>query len=121
MRRILAVSLFALVGTTGIHAQAVLASGAITGLVKDIYGDGIPETTITLTNKVVGVKRSMLTSDDGIFELPALIPAGSYDLKVTRRGYADWELPNFDLSLGETLNFKITLYADRAATAERAP
>ena len=26
----------------------------------DNYGDGIPEATITLTNKVVGVKRVML-------------------------------------------------------------
>ena len=120
MRRILAVSLFALAGTAGVHAQAVLASGAITGLVKDIYGDGIPETTVTLTNKVVGLKRAMLTSDDGLFEMVSLIPAGSYDLKVTRRGYADWELPNFDLSLGETLNFKITLYADRAPTPDEA-
>ena len=86
----------------------------------DKYGDGIPETTIALTNKKLGVKRTMLTSDDGIFTLPALTPGTEYDLKVTRRGYADWELPSFDLSVGETLNFKIRLYADKAATPEEA-
>jgi len=86
----------------------------------DKYGDGVPETTIALTNKTNGVKRTMMTSDDGIFTLPALLPASSYDLKVTRRGYADWELPSFDLSVGETLNFKIRLYADKAATPEEA-
>ena len=67
MRRTLAVSLFALVCSTGVHAQAVVGSGAITGLVKDVYGDGIPECTIALTNKVVGLRREAMTSDDGIF------------------------------------------------------
>lgn len=120
MRRTLAVSLFALVCSTGMHAQAVVGSGAIAGIVIDKYGDGIPETTISLSNKALGVKRSMLTSDDGIFTMPALAPGSAYDLKVTRKGYADWELPAFDLSVGETLNFKIKLYADRAATPAEA-
>jgi len=71
MRRTLAVSLFALVCSTAMHAQAVVGSGAITGLVKDIYGDGIPDTTVTLTNKVMGVKRTMMTSDNGVFDLLA--------------------------------------------------
>jgi hypothetical protein len=86
----------------------------------DKYGDGIPETTITLTNKTNGVKRTMLTTDDGLFTMPALVPASAYNLKVTRRGYADWELSSFDLSVGETVNFKIRLYADRAATPAEA-
>jgi hypothetical protein len=120
MRRTLAVSLFALACSPAVHAQAVVGSGAITGIVMDKYGDGIPETTIALTNKTLGVKRTMLTSDDGIFTLPALVPGNAYDLKVTRKGYADWELPSFDLSVGETLNFRIKLYADKAATPEEA-
>jgi hypothetical protein len=120
MRRTLAVSLLALVCSTAVYAQAVVGSGAITGIVMDKYGDGIPETTISLTNKTLGVKRTMLTSDDGIFTLPALVPGSAYDLKVTRRGYADWELPSFDLSVGETVNFRIRLYADRAPTPDEA-
>ena len=116
MRRTLAVSLFALVCSTAVYAQAVVGSGAITGIVMDRYGDGIPETTIALTNKTLGVKRTTLTSDDGIFTLPALIPGAAYDLKVTRRGYSDWELASFDVSIGETVNFRIRMFADRAPT-----
>ena len=86
----------------------------------DRYGDGIPETTITLTSKTLGVRRTMLTSDDGIFTVAALPPGSEYGMKVTRRGYADWELPSFELSVGETLNFKIRLYADKAATPAQA-
>jgi hypothetical protein len=120
MRRTLAVAFIALVCSTGAYAQSVAGSGAITGIVLDRYGDGIPETTVTLTNKSIGFKRTMLTSDDGVFILSALPPANAYDLKVTRRGYADWELPAFDLSVGETIPFKIRLYADKAATPEQA-
>jgi hypothetical protein len=120
MRRTLAVSLFALVCSTGVYAQAVVGSGAITGIVMDKYGDGIPETTISLSNKTLGTKRTMLTSDDGIFTMPALVPGADYDLKVTRRGYSDWELTSFDLAVGETLNFRIHLYADRPSTPAEA-
>lgn len=86
----------------------------------DKYGDGIPETTISLTNKTLGAKRTMLTSDDGIFTMPALVPGSNYDLKVTRRGYSDWELTSFDLAVGETVNFRIHLYADRPSTPAEA-
>jgi hypothetical protein len=120
MRRTLAVTLFALGCSSGAYAQTVVGSGAITGIVMDRYGDGIPETVITLTNKELGFKRVMQTTDDGIFSLPGLIPANAYDLKVTRRGYADWELPSFDLTVGETLPFKIKLYADKAASPAEA-
>jgi len=105
MRRTLALSLLTLVCTTGIRAQAVAGFGAITGIVKDMYGDGIPDTTIVLTNPINGVKRTVMTSDDGIFDAPALIPSSSYSMKVTRKGYADWELKGFDVAVGETLNF----------------
>ena len=120
MRRTLTVSLLALVCSTGLYAQAVVGAGAITGLVRDMYGDGIPDSTVTLTNKTNGVKRTMETSDDGIFDAPGLVPASDYTIKVVRKGYADWELPSFFLSVGETLNFKITLYADKADSPEEA-
>ncbi|HUB78503.1 MAG TPA: carboxypeptidase regulatory-like domain-containing protein [Bryobacteraceae bacterium] len=120
MRRTLAVSLLALVSSAAVYAQAVVGSGAITGIVMDKYGDGIPETTVSLTNKTLGIKRTMLTTDDGIFNLSALVPGNDYDLKVTRRGYSDWELPSFDLAIGETVNFRIHLYADRPSTLAEA-
>jgi hypothetical protein len=103
-----------------VYAQAVAGAGAITGIVKDMYGDGIPDCTVALSNKVIGAKRTVMTSDDGIFDAPGLVPASAYSLKVTRRGYADWELPRFDVSVGSTVNFTITLWADKAATPAEA-
>src|ERR1035438_391640 len=103
MRRTLAVSLLALLCATAIYAQAVAGFGAITGIVRDQYGDGIPEVTLVITNPSLGITRSIMTSDEGLFNAPGLVPSSTYALKVTRKGYEDWTLANFDVSVGETV------------------
>ncbi len=109
MRRTLAASLLALLCSTAIYAQAVAGAGAITGIVRDQYGDGIPEVTLVITNPALGLTRSVMTSDDGLFNAPGLVPSSTYTLKATKRGYEDWTLANFDVSVGESVNFRIPL------------
>jgi hypothetical protein len=109
MRRTLAVSLLALLCSTAIYAQAVPGSGAITGIVRDQYGDGIPEVTMLITNPDLGITRTIMTSDDGLFNAPGLVPSSTYTLKVTKKGYEDWTLANFDVSVGENVNFRIPM------------
>src|ERR1035437_1128622 len=121
MRRILAVSLLALVCAAGAYAQAVAGSGAVTGIVRDIYGDGIPEVTLVLSNSSIGATRTMMTSDDGLFAAPGLAPSSTYTLKVTKKGYADWVIKDFDVSVGETVNFRIPLVKADAADSQADP
>ena len=109
MRRTLAASLLALLCSTAIYAQAVAGSGAVTGIVLDQYGDGIPEVTLVITNPSLGITRSIMTSDDGLFNAPGLVPSSTYTLKATKKGYEDWTLANFDVSVGENVNFRIPL------------
>jgi hypothetical protein len=109
MRRTLAVSLLALLCCTAIHAQAVAGAGAITGIVRDQYGDGIPEVTLVITNPSLGITRTIMTSDEGLFNAPGLVPSSTYALKVTKKGYEDWTLASFDVSVGENVNFRIPL------------
>jgi hypothetical protein len=92
-----------------IWAQAGAGSAAVTGAVLESAGDGIPECTVTLTNAALGLKRSMSTSDDGEFDAPALTPAAGYHLKITRKGFEDWDSADFDLAVGQTLDFRVTL------------
>jgi len=99
----------ALAGGGAIHAQAVAGYGAVIGIVRDIYGDGIPEVTVVLSNPSMGIVRTMITSDDGVFAAPAMYPSSSYKLKASKRGYTDWHLDSFDVSVGETVNFRIPL------------
>ena len=109
MRIPAALCLFVLMCSEGAYAQAVAGFGAITGKVRDIYGDGIPDTTVTITNRALGLRLVLTTTDDGVFYAPALSPAAGYAVKVTRKGFAGWDASNLRVPVGETVNFHITL------------
>ena len=68
-----------------------------------------PDTSVVLYNKPLGFERTMTTTDDGVFYAPGLVSAPGYGLRVTRKGFVDWETRDFKVSLGQTLNFKIAL------------
>jgi hypothetical protein len=95
--------------SAGAYAQPVAGFGAITGKVRDIYGDGIPDTTVTITNRALGLRLVLTTTDDGVFYAPALAPAAGYAVKVTRKGFAGWDAASLKVPVGETVNFHITL------------
>ena len=109
MKRTVMFCLLALGAAGGGWAQAGAGSAAVTGAILESAGDGIPDCSVTLTNKSLGLKRLMNTSDDGEFDAPALTPAAGYHLSVTRKGFVDWDSADFDLAVGQTLDFRVTL------------
>jgi hypothetical protein len=100
----------------GAYAQAIAGFGAITGKVRDIYGDGIPDTAVTITNRALGLRLVLTTTDDGVFYAPALAPAAGYAVKVTRKGFIGWSAADLKVPVGETVNFHITLQQTTAGT-----
>lgn len=116
MKTTVGLCLFALVCSTGVYAQSVAGSGAVTGIIRDQYGDGLPETKITLTNAALGIHRTTVTTDDGVFDVPSLPPDGSYKLQASRTGFATWESNEFDISVGQTVNFTIDMKVEEPAT-----
>ncbi len=58
------------------QAQAVAGLGAVSGTLRDPYGDGLPDTTVVISNDTLGVKRTLMTTDDGMF-LSASLPPGT--------------------------------------------
>lgn len=109
MRQTLFFCLLAAAASGSVWAQAGAGSAAVTGAVLESAGDGIPDCTVTLTNTALGLTRVMNTSDDGEFDAPALTPAAGYHLKVTRKGFVDWDSAPFDLAVGQTMDFRVTL------------
>src|ERR1019366_6227492 len=109
MRIPAALCLFVLMCSAGAYAQAIAGFGAITGKVRDIYGDGIPDTTVTITNRALGLRLVLTTTDDGVFYAPALAPAAGYAVKVTRKGFTGRDASDLKVPVGETGNFHITL------------
>jgi Carboxypeptidase regulatory-like domain len=106
--------------SSSVWAQAGVGSAAVTGAVLELPADGIPDCIVTLTNTSLGLKRVMNTSDDGEFDAPALTPATGYHLNVTRKGFVDWDSADFDLSVGQTLDFRVTLKHTEGYTGDES-
>jgi len=90
-------------------SQAPAGFGAVGGVIRDVGGNGIPDTAVVLSNARLGTERPMYTTDDGVFFTPVVVPAQGYKLKVTRKEYSGWESGDFDVSTGDKLHFEIIL------------
>jgi hypothetical protein len=90
-------------------SQAPAGFGAVGGVIRDVGGNGIPDTRVVLSNEKLGIERPMYTTDDGVFFTPVVVPAQGYRLKVTRKDYSGWESGDFDVSTGDKLNFEVIL------------
>lgn len=109
--------LLALASCLGAFAQTVAGYGAVTGTVRDPYGDGLPDTTVLIYNDHTGLRRTMTTTDDGLFAAPELTPGAGYSIKISRTGYQGWEYKDFDVSIGAAVDFSIVL--DLEATNQK--
>src|ERR1700733_3974502 len=109
MKIILGLCLLTLVYSPGAYSQAVSGFGAVTGTVRDPYGDGLPDTAVTIFNTTLGVKRTHTTTDDGIFSIADLPPGPGYTLNLTHRGFSVFLLKDIRIVLGATLNYQIVL------------
>ncbi len=98
-----------LVCSPGAFSQAVSGFGAISGTVRDPYGDGLPDTAAVITNPAIGLTRNLVTTDDGVFLSPDLPPGPGYSLRLTHNGYSTFLLHDLQIAVGETMNFKIVL------------
>jgi hypothetical protein len=113
--------LVAVVCAAGAYAQSVAGYGAVTGTVRDANGEGIPDSRVLLSNESMGIRRSIMSTDDGTFDAPSLLPAKGYSLKVTRKGFVDWQSIAFDVPTGQTLNFTVMMQAEGGSVPDVDP
>lgn len=116
MKRNLLVFLLALACVTGAYAQAVAGMGAVGGSVRDVSGAVVPGATVVVANESKGIRRSLQTTDAGIFSAPALVPAAGYSLTVTKQGFVEFEVKDFTVQVGDPLDFRITLQVSGGTT-----
>lgn len=67
-------------------ALAQTVTGSITGTVVDSANAVVPGATVQLTNEITKQQREFLTTGNGSFTFPDLVPA-DYDLRVTHPGF----------------------------------
>lgn len=116
MKNIIAASLLLSVAGTGLWAQSVAGLGAVTGTVRDASGSAVPDATVTLTNEAKGIRRVMQTTGAGLFNAPALVPATGYSLTISKQGFANWEVKEFQVQVGNTVDFSVAMQVSSAAT-----
>ena len=66
MQKAVAVSLITLALSAAGFAQ-VAGLGGITGSVRDASGSAVPGAAVTLSNDALGIRRTMETTDAGVF------------------------------------------------------
>ncbi len=72
-----------------VDAQSI--GGSIMGVVKDATGP-VPQAEVRIKNVATGQSRFWLTDDEGRYELRE-VPPGSYELEVSKDGYATFSTP----------------------------
>ena len=97
MRRVYLVwSLFLL--TLPLRAQD---RASLNGTVTDATGAVIAGAAVTLQSPDTGLRRSVLTNEAGIYEIPSL-PVGSYTLTIAKPGFEPFKTERIDLLFGQT-------------------
>jgi len=116
MKKSLAFLFTALLCSSAAFAQGVAGLGAVSGIVRDSSGAVVPDAAVVLSNDAKGIKRSMQSTDAGLFAAPALVPSSGYSLTVTKSGFATWEAKDFEVQVGQTVDFKVNLQVSTATT-----
>src|SRR5215475_4381897 len=116
MNRISRLALAVVVCAAGAFAQGVAGLGAVSGTVRDASGAVVPDTSVVLTNESKGIRRTMQTTEAGVFAAPALVPASGYSLTITKQGFANFEAKDFQVQVGQTVDFRVTMELSTATT-----
>src|ERR1700722_1597257 len=106
---VVAVVLFAAVvflGSTRLHGQAT-ATGSIQGTITDQSQAVIAGAQVVATFKATGTVRNATTSDTGAFRFD-FVPAGTYEVKVTRAGFAS-VVQTVEVLVGQSGTVNLTL------------
>ena len=109
------IGLFALISSAALIADAQTVSGTLRGTVTDANGAVVPNATVTIRNAETGLERTVVSSDEGLYNIPFL-PIGKYEVEGTRTDFNKVTRENVTVSLNETTVVNIRL--DPAVTGE---
>lgn len=77
------------------------APGKFMGTVIDVNGDGVVGATVVLAGSDSD-SRTVVTGENGFFQIDAVKPATSYQLTVSAPGFADWKSSAITLDPGQS-------------------
>ena len=119
MKKLIAISVFALAYCGGAFAQ-VAGMGAISGTVRDASGAVVPDAQVVVSNESRGIKRTINTTEAGVFAAPSLVPAPGYSLMVTKQGFSNYEIKDLQVQVGQNIDLAVLLTVAGSATQVRS-
>lgn len=98
---------FVVVCSTGYLLAQATATGTLLGTVNDKSQAVVPGAQVVATFKATGVTRTTTTSDAGTYRFD-FVPAGTYQIKVSKQGFAA-VIQNAELLVGQSAIVNATL------------
>jgi outer membrane cobalamin receptor len=86
-------------------------NAGITGTITDAKGAVVPGASIEIKNKGAQSQYKATTTDTGVFRLEPL-PAGEYDIKVSKSGFHPFIKHSAMIQAGQVLNIQVVLEVD---------
>src|SRR5436309_9404289 len=83
-------------------------SATISGFVRDTTGAVVPGTTVTAKHTETGLTRSVQTSEEGGYTMPAL-PVGSYEVTAEKPGFKQQVRRGINLVVAQEAVVNLTL------------
>ena len=80
----------------------------LSGRILDPAGLAVPEADVRVKALNSDLQRSTLSGADGVFRIDAL-PAGAYQVRVERSGFASYELGRVELQVRQVVDLDIRL------------
>ena len=84
--------------------QPALPLATVMGTVTDVNGDAIPDATVVLKEVEGSDPRTIVATENGMFQFGDVTPGITYQLGISAKGFADWTSPPIMVSPGQ---FKI--------------
>jgi len=100
----LAVALVLCMLSSGQNNQGPSRTATVMGTVTDVNGDALPGATVVLREIVGDDPRTIVTTENGLFEFQDVKPGTSYHVSVAAQGLAEWKSSSITLEPGQ---FKI--------------
>lgn len=95
------------IATANLYAQAT-ASAILQGTVLDSSQAVVPNAEVKITNKDTGAVRTTQTNETGGYRFD-LLPPGTYEVRITLRGFAVVVFENVGLAVAQTTALDATL------------